>query len=124
GESQPLAMSHRVNFGPITGASNEGINRRNRPVIAKPQYLAGKVIRILCTRRARRVSGADAHVNHSVLTEHNVRRIAALNGGKNIARIDERASVPPAARERNRSCIIAGGGVCAGWLVVCEVDQL
>src|SRR5262249_7294341 len=110
-EAQHVAMSYRVNFGPIACASNERIIWRNGPIIAEPQHLPSEIVRILCAGRARRISDTDAHVNHSVLTEHDVRCITALNGRKNIARIMERASVPAPSRERNCPCVVAGRAI-------------
>src|SRR5262249_7473708 len=75
-------------------------------------------------RRAGRISDANAHVNHSVLTEHNVRRITALNGGENIARVDECASVPSPACQRYCPCVITSARGSTGRLVVRKVDQL
>ena len=100
GETQRIAMAHRVDLGPVSRAIDKRIVRRNGAVVAQPQHFACEVVRILRMRGLRRIANADRHVNHAVFAENDPRSVAGRNGGEDIADIDERRRHPSArARE-------------------------
>src|SRR5215813_2046928 len=116
-------MADGVNLRTISRASDEWIVGRNRTVFTKPQYFAREIVRVLRARCCWRISNADAHVNHAVFAEDDVRCVVALNGRKDVAGIGERVPVPTSAGKSDHPRVIAGRSIRAGWFVVREVNE-
>ena len=119
-------MAHGVYLGPVARASDEGIVRGDRSIVAKPQHLSREIVRILRARSGRRVANADAHVQHAIPAKDNPRSERALSPGrKDVADVFEFAPVPAPMGQRDDPS--AGLALCrfvGGRLVVGEVDQV
>ena len=65
-QPQRIAMSHRINFRLVPGASSEGIVGRHRPVVAQTHDFSAMTVRI---SRSVAIGSAVRHINHAVPAE-------------------------------------------------------
>src|SRR5262249_2851994 len=70
GHAQDVAMAHGIDLRTISRAPDKRLIRRNRAVVPQSQHLSGEIVWILRPRSAGRIASADAHVNHSIFSEH------------------------------------------------------
>ena len=125
GQTELIAVAHRVDLGQIAGLADEGIVGRRAAVVVQAHDLADVLGRILGAQPGgpRADGTADRHVDLAVRPEGDPRGrdpAAEALGDEDVADLGQRARVEPPARQRDHR---AAPAVLLCRLRVGQVDQ-